>query len=112
MLGNSLPVGSAQQTTKLTQNNQAVHKKEYVMHIFRVSSIPRNASANNFQRHGILASDPSSKSVSQQNDQGSNCPCTVLGTQGSCVVLRGFSLRGFWDVRGFPVCGGKKALVP
>ena len=28
----------------------------------------------------------------------------------SCVALRGFSLRGFSDVRGFPFCGGKKGL--
>ena len=27
-----------------------------------------------------------------------------------CVALRGFTLRGFWDVRGFPFCGGKKGL--
>ena len=26
----------------------------------------------------------------------------------SCVAPRGFSLREFWDVRGFPFCGGKK----
>ena len=26
----------------------------------------------------------------------------------SCVALKGFSLRGFWDVRGFPFCSGKK----
>ena len=26
----------------------------------------------------------------------------------SCVALRGCSLRGFWDVRGFPFCSGKK----
>ena len=26
------------------------------------------------------------------------------------VALRGFSLRGFWDVRGFPFRGGKKDL--
>ena len=25
-----------------------------------------------------------------------------------CVALRGFSLRGFWDVRDFLFCGGKK----
>ena len=28
----------------------------------------------------------------------------------SCAALRGFSLRGFWDVRGFPFCGGKNSL--
>ena len=28
----------------------------------------------------------------------------------SCVALRGFALRGFGDVRGFPFCGGKKGL--
>ena len=28
----------------------------------------------------------------------------------SCVALRGFSLRGFWDVQCFPFCGGKKGL--
>ena len=26
------------------------------------------------------------------------------------VALRGFSLREFWEVRGFPFCGGKKGL--
>ena len=28
----------------------------------------------------------------------------------SCVALRGFSLRGFRDIRGLPFCGGKKGL--
>ena len=27
-----------------------------------------------------------------------------------CVALRGFSLRGFGDVRGFDFCDGKKGL--
>ena len=27
-----------------------------------------------------------------------------------CVALRGFLLRRFWDVQGFPFCGGKKGL--
>ena len=28
----------------------------------------------------------------------------------SCVALRGFSLRGLGDVKGFPFCSGKKGL--
>ena len=26
------------------------------------------------------------------------------------LAIRGFLLRGFWEVRGFPFCGGKKGL--
>ena len=35
-----------------------------------------------------------------------------FGVLVSCVALRGFSLRGFWDVRGFPFCGGKTPYSP
>ena len=34
----------------------------------------------------------------------------LLISPNSCVALRGLSLRGFGDVRGFPSCGGKKGL--
>ena len=37
-------------------------------------------------------------------------PLGALCGKISCVALRGFSLRGFGNVRGFPFCGGKKGL--
>ena len=54
---------------------------------------------------GMVAQEPTNSSQLVVDSLVSN-PCR----RESCVALRGFSLRGFWDVRGFPFCGGKKGL--
>ena len=69
MLGNFLPVGPAQQTTKQPKNVLGVHSNSIHYAYFVAQGIPRNTSGKDLQRHDIVQDVHTLKTLTSLNKE-------------------------------------------